>query len=468
MNEKQDLRNINWASLAQAISNDECILVLGPNIATIEHDGKQITLQQLLSNYLSKELLKINPNAPILSNSDLAYIAKQLEDALLPNCNFKEGRARARLGELIQTFYEQYDFSQFSVYGALAKLPFRFVLNTNPDQFLLDAYLDENKFSAVSEFYHYRNPSHNNNIITNQEFITPDAPLIFNLFGSVDDASSLIITESDRLTFLDTILQQENKAGIPNNIAMEFTSSKEKNFEKTFTFLGFDFNQWHLRLIMHIINRFQKQKETYALQNPQSLSQLTSFFYKRNFEVNFIDFSPQQFAVTFLEKIQGQKESSVEESPKLKAFLIFDEKDQAVKDDLDKQLAPLKRNEFIQTWDEEQIVGGFERDEEIKEKLHQADIILLLITPHFFNSDEIYEKQLQSALVRHQDKKAVVIPILIKSCVWQNSIIGKLPTILPRNRKALNEQQDEASALADTIQQLEGWCEKIYQRKKRK
>jgi len=468
MNGGQTAPNINWNNLVQAINNNECILVLGPNIASLERDGQQIPLEQLLMEYLSEQLLKANPQAPLPEDSNLAYVAKQLEDALLPKCNFQEGKARAQLGEIMQAFYEQYDFSDFPVFADIAKLPFRFVLNTNPDQFLLDAYQEENKFSAVCEYYHYRNPSHNNSIVANKEFITPDAPLIFNLFGSIEEPNSLIITETEQLDFLDTILQQENTAGIPNDIAIEFTSSKEKDFEKTFAFLGFDFNQWHLRLIMHIINRFQKQKETYALQDPKNLSDLTTFFYKRNFEVNFIDFSPRNFATTLLEKINSQKESSVEESPKLKAFLVFHKKDQAVKEELDKQLAPLKRNEFIQTWDEEQIMAGIDRDKEIEDKLNQADIILLLVTANFFSSDDIYEKQLKTALKRHEEKEAVVIPILIKSSLWQSSIIGNLPTILPRNRKALNEQSDEVAALADTIKQLEGWCTKIFKRKNRK
>jgi hypothetical protein len=266
---------------------------------------------------------------------------------------------------------------------------------------------------------------------------------------------------------LDTILQKENTAGIPDKIAIEFTSSQEKGLEKTLVFLGFDFNAWHMKLIMHLVNRYQKQKETYALQNPQSLSELTTFFYKRNFEVNFVDFSPEQFALGLLEKLDTQNKTEAEDSPKLKAFLIFDEKDQAIKENLDSQLAPLKRNDFIETWDEEQIVAGFDRDEVIHSKLDQADIILLLVTPNFFSSDQIYEKQLQRALARQKAKEAVVIPILLKSCVWQSSIIGKLPTVLPRNRKALNEQNDEVAAMADTIKQLEGWCAKIYKRKNR-
>jgi len=467
MNGGQVAHKINWNKLVDAISNDECVLVLGPNIATIERDGQQVTLQQLLAEFLALKLNQLQPNSSFINTSNLAYIAKQLEDALLPQCNFKEGRARTRLGELIEQFYSQYDISHFPVFEKLAKLPFRFIVNTCPDHFLLEAFHDENKFDASSVFYHYKNPSHNNGIDTSKKSISSDAPLMFNLFGSVANPESMIITEADQLVFLDTILQQEYTAGIPNKIAMEFTSSREKDSEKNFIFLGFDFNQWHLRLILHLINRYQKQKETYAIQNPKDISDLTNFFYKRNFEVEFVDFAPQQFATSFLQKI-NTTEVAPQDTTRLNAFLVFDEADEAIKNAFDTHLAVLKGNEFIQTWDESKIAAGDERYQVIEDKLKQADIILLLVTANLFNSDEIYQQQLQLALQLHEQKSAVVIPILMKSCMWQSSIIGKLPTILPRDRTSLDIQGNENVALTDIISQLEGWCEKIYKRKKRK
>ncbi len=467
MNGGTTAQTINWEKLVEAIKNGECVLVLGPNIASIQKDGKQVNLQQLLAEHLTEELKKINANFSPLDSSNLAYAAKQLEDALLPQCNFKQGRARAQLGELIEDFYANYDILDFPIYGELAKLPFRFIVNTCPDHFLLEALHDENKFDASSVFYHYKKPSHNNGIDTNDSDITPDAPLIFNLFGSVEEPDSLIVTESDQLIFLDTILQQENTAGIPNKIAIEFTSSKDKASEKNFIFLGFDFNQWHLRLILHLINRYQKQKETYVLQAPQDISELTNFFYKRNFEVGFVDFPPQEFAAKFFEKINTVA-ATPKDPTRLNAFMMFDEGDEEIKNTLDTHLAALKGNEFIQTWDESKIAAGDERSQVIEDRLNQADIILLLVTPKLFNSDEIYEKQLQLALQRHEERAAVVIPILMKSCMWQGSIIGSLPTILPRDRSSLDTQDNKDAALADIIQQLEGWCGKIYKRKKRK
>ena len=79
-------QNINWEKLVEAINNRECVLVMGPNIATIEREGKSFTLEQLLTEYLTKKLLKNNPDTKLSEQANLPYIARQLEDVLLPEC----------------------------------------------------------------------------------------------------------------------------------------------------------------------------------------------------------------------------------------------------------------------------------------------------------------------------------------------------------------------------------------------
>ena len=396
--------NIDWKKLVESIRNQECIVVLGPKVTTIEKNGKEYTLPELLTIHLEEKLKAVNPAIQIAASPDLAYVAKQLEDSFLPTFNFSKEKARSNLGEIIKDFYEQFSHDDFPVFEQLAKLPLRFIVNTNPHLYMGEAYDDENKFAAISEYYHYGNPTHNNKTNIEVDQITVDSPLVYNLFGSIDNPESMIVTESDQLSFLDAILQREQTATIPPSIAIHFTSAEKETFDKTFVFLGFDFNQWHLRLLMHLINRYQKQKETYALQSPKSLTELTSFFYQRNFEVQFVDIPANDFVSTFHSQLTVQQEEK-KVSPNLNVFLMYDTADQAAKDQLDLQLSPLKRNEMIQTWDEEQIQAGEVIETAVANQLDQADIIILLITAAFFASDAIYEKQLQEAMARHEQKQ---------------------------------------------------------------
>ena len=398
-----------------------------------------------------------------------------LEDAIfvqevLKKPNYSRENARAELNRLIAAFYAGYTFTDFPVYRQLAQMPFQFVVETSPAPYLRQAMDDENKFDTKCYYYHYTNPTHNNGIKIGENEIRPDAPLVYQLFGSAEQPDSMIITERDQLAFLDAILQQENTAGIPNSVAIHFTSVKDKtatqHFDKTFVFLGFDFNEWHLRLIMHLIGRYQRQKETYALQNPQDLAELTAFFYHNNFDVRFVDTPAGRFLDEFEQEMKRPAALATAASPKLKVFLMYASEDEAVKTTLDAQLNPLKKTEFIETWDESQILPGTEKDLEISARLEAADIILLLVTANFFGSDKIFDRQLRAALRRHEAKQTVVIPLLMRSCSWEGTPLDTLTTILPRNRMALDRQSNPDLALSDTVEQLRGWCKKIFDRKK--
>ncbi len=467
---------VSWPNLVRALQNQECILVLGPEAATLVRDGQAISLQSLLTEHLTAELQARNENAALVAHPSLAYVAKTLEDAIfvqevLQKPSYSRENARAELNGLIAAFYDRYTFADFPVYRQLAQMPFHFVVETSPAPYLAQALDDENKFDTKCYYYHYANPTHNNGIKIAEKEIRPDAPLVYQLFGSAAQPDSMIVTERDQLAFLDAILQQENTAGIPNSVAIHFTSVKDKSaaqqFDKTFVFLGFDFNEWHLRLIMHLIGRYQRQKETYALQNPQDIAELTAFFYHNNFDVRFVDTPAERFLADFDQALKKPAAVATPTSPKLKVFLMYAAEDEAVKATLDTQLNPLKRTEFIETWDESQILAGAEKDQEISSWLEAADIILLLVTANFFGSDDIFNRQLRTALNRHETKKTVVIPILMRSCSWEDTPLDALKaTILPRNLIFLDKQSNPETALADTVEQLRGWCKKIFDRKK--
>jgi hypothetical protein len=466
-----------WNNLVRALQNRACIVVLGPNAATMERGGKEISLHALLKEYLIGELKSREPGVKLVAQPSLEYVAKLLEDVIfvqevLRTPSYLRENARAALNGIVAAFYERYTFEDFPVYGQLARMPFHFVVETSPAPYLAQALDHENKFDAKCAYYHYANPTHNNSIRIGENDLRPDAPLVYQLFGSVEQPDSMIVTERDQLVFLDAILQQENTAGIPNSVAIHFTSSKTQvgaqQFDKTFVFLGFDFNAWHLRLIMHLIGRYQRQKETYALQEISGVAELTAFFYQNNFDVRFVDTPARQFLAHFEHEVQ--RPAAVAAAPvtgKLKVFLMYAREDESVKVGLDVQLNPLKRTEFIETWDESQIIAGSEKDEEISSRLEAADIVLLLVTANFFGSDQIFDRQLAIALRRHEAKQAVVIPLLMRNCSWAESPLDQLKnTILPRNLEAMEKQEHPDTALSDTVEQLRGWCKKIFDRKK--
>ena len=91
---------------------------------------------------------------------------------------------------------------------------------------------------------------------------------------------------------------------------------------------------------------------------------------------------------------------------------------------------------------------GKEWDATIKERLRSADIILLLISPDFIDSDYIWDTELKTAMQRHEQGTATVVPIILKPCQWQEMPFGKLQA-LPAGAKPVTDWPDQDRALND-------------------
>lgn len=110
----------------------------------------------------------------------------------------------------------------------------------------------------------------------------------------------------------------------------------------------------------------------------------------------------------------------------LSMFLSYAHEDKALKDDLDKQLTALKRSRKISVWQDSDIKGGTEWDKEIRKGLINADIILLLISPDFIASTYIMDVELEYALKQHEQGKAKVIPVFLRSTFTEGMPFEKL------------------------------------------
>lgn len=116
---------------------------------------------------------------------------------------------------------------------------------------------------------------------------------------------------------------------------------------------------------------------------------------------------------------------------KLKVFLSYAHEDEAMKTQLDRSLIMLKRNEMIEVWQDRKIMAGDQWDSNISSELNSADIILLLVSVDFNNSEFIYEKELKTAMQRQQVGETRVIPIILRACDWHSApygILQALPT----------------------------------------
>ncbi|HEX8852255.1 MAG TPA: TIR domain-containing protein, partial [Pyrinomonadaceae bacterium] len=120
----------------------------------------------------------------------------------------------------------------------------------------------------------------------------------------------------------------------------------------------------------------------------------------------------------------------------VEVFYSYSHEDEQWRDLLDTHLALLKREGVIRCWHDRKITPGTEWHGKIHARLNSADIILLLVSPHFLASDYCYDVEVERAMQRHEDDEATVIPIILRPCEWTRAPFGKL-TSLPRKPAAV-------------------------------
>ena len=66
-----------------------------------------------------------------------------------------------------------------------------------------------------------------------------------------------------------------------------------------------------------------------------------------------------------------------------------------------------------------QIHGGQRWQDEILRMIGQAELFILLVTPSFLNSEFILTTELPAMRQRYQDVGALLLPVVLKQCMWQ-------------------------------------------------
>ena len=143
-----------------------------------------------------------------------------------------------------------------------------------------------------------------------------------------------------------------------------------------------------------------------------------------------------------------QKDEAQPRQPALELFYCYARKDQALRDEIDVHLAGLHRSKSITSWHDAMIVPGEDWEKEIEAHLNTADIILLLISPDFLNSDYCYGREMHHAIERHKKREARVIPILLRPCDWTDTPFSTIQ-MLPTNAKPVTQWNDHDAACND-------------------
>lgn len=139
----------------------------------------------------------------------------------------------------------------------------------------------------------------------------------------------------------------------------------------------------------------------------------------------------------------SQQHKNLNRAKPLKIFISYSHHDEDIKERIDTFLATLKREGKIETWNDRIISAGNEWDNTIKTELQLSDIILLLISQDFIQSDYIWNIELPRALERHERGEAVVIPIFCRAIDEFSEMPFASLNGLPKNAIPINSPNND-------------------------
>src|SRR5271155_3817091 len=105
----------------------------------------------------------------------------------------------------------------------------------------------------------------------------------------------------------------------------------------------------------------------------------------------------------------------LEEEPPIEVFYSYAPEDEALREQLDKHLAVMKRSGVIDAWHPRRLGAGREWRGGGHEPLEAARVVLLLVSADFLASSYCWDVEMTRALARHDAGEALVIPILLRA-----------------------------------------------------
>lgn len=134
-----------------------------------------------------------------------------------------------------------------------------------------------------------------------------------------------------------------------------------------------------------------------------------------------------------------------------RVFFSYSHVDEAMRDELEKHLAVLKRDGTISTFHDRRISAGDHLHNAISAELERADLVLLLVSPDFLSSGYCYELEFARALERHHASSARIIPVILRPCDWKATPLADLLG-LPQDNKPITQWADRDQAFLNVAQ----------------
>ena len=211
----------------------------------------------------------------------LSYMANRYE--AIPNATNRDLGNLASKAFGNQTIYEP-------IFEKIAKLQFPLVISTNPDDLLEKEYTrQQKKFSAG--FYDRSNQGKTDNNFDEANTI------IYKIFGSFSSPYSILFTDNDRVQFSKNVVKNDPPVPPVVKVMLE---------NKYCLFLGFNFQEWHLKILIDCLGltRADKEEKIFALLM-ENVNESSIEHFEKNYRFYFINEQVEEFVDEVIAAVQN-------------------------------------------------------------------------------------------------------------------------------------------------------------------
>jgi TIR domain/SIR2-like domain len=441
------LEESDWRVLLKSIRQGKCIPLLGPGVALDPANPKNPPLSIQLAQRLATELRREGKGNELPATHDLAEVAQIYKHQMR--------RRRAGLELTTEDFYAPYRDKTTQLHLDLAALPFALCISTTPERFLLNAFDQTLGKKPIYEFYHFQpDPKRSKPpALAPLPTISPERrPLIYDLYGSIEQTDSLVLTENDLLDFLVNVTRQTPPLHA-------YVTALFSDPTVSFLFLGFGFKQWYMRILLHALKAGGHESQSLALEDTGFFSapdhQRTTLFFQNGHAIEFRllpeDFTSELRRRFDQQTLQTQQLKEAIPPPPDNAPIVF-----LCHENRDKSIAEALTEDFqrrgIKVWlDNQSLRGGDDWTKLIPHVVgKQTDYVVVLQSPQMIDKPEGYFKtEIHYALERQLSfgDFLFTIPVLLEPH----------PNLPLRDLAHLHwidfTQPDGPAVLAETIQE---------------
>lgn len=403
-------------ALIDDIKANRCILFTGPFMSTFEEaqNADWISHTELYCSDLKAELQKKNVSFDANARNNPYYLTGKwlaTGDDAVKNETALVDKAYRKLPNL---------------YKILSVIPFNTVVNFGFDHLMKDALLEEG-YEFAFRYYDYKGGEVKNT------GVDKDLQLVYNLFGSIDEPKSRIMTERDQLEFLRAI---NGARGLPADLLCRITDDADK---KSYIFLGFDFEDWPYRFLLDTLGLPRTERAVAPGYRQSQIAVMTHEFFKDRFGIKFLDQSPKEFV---LELIAAYKRNLVERKY---GYISFVDDDETVRNDFRKHLNVSKLGKHrINFWDKGLIRSGEIIKDVSGQQLARATVYIPLISFSSLTDDGFNAEM----TVMKNKPEALFFPVICDNCLWSDQfpwLEKRAAIMLPGKDEVLNSSQKKAS-----------------------